>query len=102
MRTPVWKAGSSPIGAKLRDLHNAFSVMPVLVPGIHVVRGLARLQNPNAFGGGARRDSLGPALIVPTWMTGTSPVMMMWTAPPRGLSMPNRERWLLRFEGDRP
>jgi hypothetical protein len=25
----------------LRDLHNAFSVMPGLVPGIHVVTGLA-------------------------------------------------------------
>jgi hypothetical protein len=33
------------------------------------------LQNFNAFGGGARRDSLGPALNVTTWMTGTSPVI---------------------------
>jgi hypothetical protein len=29
------------IGAKFKDLHNAFSVMPGLVPGIHVVTGLA-------------------------------------------------------------
>jgi hypothetical protein len=34
-------AGLVPIGAKLRDLHNAFSVMPGLVPGIHVATGLA-------------------------------------------------------------
>jgi hypothetical protein len=33
------------------------------------------LQNFNAFGGGARRDSQAPALHVPTWMTGTSPVI---------------------------
>jgi hypothetical protein len=41
LRVPAWMAGTSPIGAKLRDLHNAFSVMPGLVPGIHVVPGLA-------------------------------------------------------------
>jgi hypothetical protein len=29
------------MGANLRDLHNAFSVMPGLVPGIRVVTGLA-------------------------------------------------------------
>jgi hypothetical protein len=34
-------AGLVPIGAKLRDLHNAFSVMPGLVPGIRVATGLA-------------------------------------------------------------
>jgi hypothetical protein len=34
-----------------------------------------RLQNFKSFGGGARRERLGPELIVPTWMTGTSPGM---------------------------
>jgi hypothetical protein len=34
-------AGLVPIGANFMDLHNAFSVMPGLVPGIHVVTGLA-------------------------------------------------------------
>jgi hypothetical protein len=33
--------GLVPMGANLRDLRNAFSVMPGLVPGIHVVTGLA-------------------------------------------------------------
>jgi hypothetical protein len=30
-------AGTSPIGAKIRGSHDAFSVMPGLVPGIHAV-----------------------------------------------------------------
>jgi hypothetical protein len=34
-------AGLVPMCAKLKDLHNAFSVMPGLVPGIHVVTGVA-------------------------------------------------------------
>jgi hypothetical protein len=45
-------AGTSPIGAKLRDLHNAFSVMPgLVVPGIHVVTGLAGCKTPTLSAG---------------------------------------------------
>jgi hypothetical protein len=32
-------AGTSPIRAKIRVSHDAFSVMPGLVPGLHAVRG---------------------------------------------------------------
>jgi radical SAM superfamily enzyme with C-terminal helix-hairpin-helix motif len=44
-------AGLVPIGAKLRDLHNAFSVMPGLLPGIHVVTGLAGCRTPTLSAG---------------------------------------------------
>jgi hypothetical protein len=44
-------AGLVPIGAKLRDLHNAFSVMPGLLPGIHVVTGLAGGRTPTLSAG---------------------------------------------------
>jgi hypothetical protein len=39
-------AGLVPMGAKITGSHNAFSVMPGLVPGIHVVRGLAGCRTP--------------------------------------------------------
>jgi hypothetical protein len=68
-------AGLVAIGAKLRDWHTAFSVMPGLVAGIHVVTGLAGCRTSTLSAAAPDAIVLGPALNVPTWMTGTSPVM---------------------------
>jgi hypothetical protein len=67
-------AGLVPIGAKFGCLNNAFSVMPGLVPGSTPRRGAA-FQNSNLLGCNRRRQILGLALRVATWVTGTSLVM---------------------------
>jgi hypothetical protein len=49
--------------------------MPGLVPGIHVVTGLDGCRTSTLSAAAPDVIVLGPALDVPTWMSGTSPVM---------------------------
>jgi hypothetical protein len=49
--------------------------MPGLVPGIHVVTGLAGCRNLYAFGAAPDVIVFGTVLNVPAWMPGTSPGM---------------------------